>query len=33
MMRWQFRYLRVAIVLGAFLALMISAGAGMRWTG
>jgi hypothetical protein len=31
MIRWQVRYTRLLIALGAFAALAISAGAGARW--
>jgi hypothetical protein len=29
--RWQTRYVRIAVALGAFVALAIGSGAGARW--
>ena len=31
MVRWQIRYIRAAIALGGFAALLVDAGAGLRW--
>jgi hypothetical protein len=29
--RWQIRYIKTAIALGGFAALLVDAGAGLRW--
>jgi hypothetical protein len=31
MVRWRIRYIKAAIALGAFAALLVDAGAGLRW--
>jgi hypothetical protein len=31
MVRWQIRYIRAMIALGGFAALLVDAGAGLRW--
>jgi len=31
MVRWRIRYIKAAIALGGFAALLVDAGAGLRW--
>jgi hypothetical protein len=31
MVRWQIRYIRAMVALGGFAALLVDAGAGLRW--
>jgi hypothetical protein len=32
MVRWNIRYVRAIVALGAFAALLVDAGAGLRWS-